>query len=72
MLIGYLLKFLRSVISQLNSDFDHMFGLVNEFCNQKSERSKLNWPNIWGKCWEKGPNRQKNFFLNNTSSGSDD
>ena len=28
----------------LNSDFDHMFGLVTKFCDQKSERSKLNWP----------------------------
>jgi hypothetical protein len=32
------------VISQLNSDFDHMFGLVNGFCDQKSEQSELNWP----------------------------
>jgi hypothetical protein len=43
-LIGYCRKFLRSVISQLNSDFDHMFGLVNGFCDQKSEQSELNWP----------------------------
>jgi hypothetical protein len=35
------------VISQLNSDFDHMFGLVNGFCDQKSEQSELNWPYIY-------------------------
>jgi hypothetical protein len=35
------------VISQLNSDFDHMFGLVNGFCDQKSEQSELNWPIDW-------------------------
>jgi hypothetical protein len=29
----------------LNSDFDHMFGLVNGFCNQKPERSELNRTN---------------------------
>jgi hypothetical protein len=45
MLIGYCQKFLRLVISQLNSDFDHMFELVNGFCDQKSEQSELNWPN---------------------------
>ena len=28
----------------LNFDFDHMFGLVNGFCDQKSERSELNRP----------------------------
>ncbi len=31
-------------IGILNSDFDHMFGLVNGFCDQKSERSELNRP----------------------------
>ena len=25
----------------LNFDFDHMFGLVNGFCDQKSERSEI-------------------------------
>ena len=30
----------------LNSDFDHMFGLANGFCDQKPERSEMNWPNI--------------------------
>jgi hypothetical protein len=29
----------------LNSDFNHMFRLVNGFCNQKPERSELNRPN---------------------------
>jgi len=28
----------------LNSDFDHMFGLANGFCDQKPERSEMNWP----------------------------
>ena len=27
---------------------------------------------IWGECWKKGPNRQKNFFWNNKCSGPDD
>jgi len=31
-------------IGVLNSDFDHMFGLVNGFCDQKPERSEMNWP----------------------------
>ncbi len=30
----------------LNFDFDHMFGLANGFCDQKPERSEMNWPNI--------------------------
>ena len=34
----------------LNSDFDHMFGLANGFCDQKPERSKMNWPNNSGPC----------------------
>jgi len=33
-------------IGVLNSDFDHMFGLVNGFCDQKPERSEMNWPSV--------------------------
>ena len=31
-------------LCQLNYNFDHMVGLVNGFCDQKSERSELNRP----------------------------
>ncbi|GBB88758.1 hypothetical protein RclHR1_15350002 [Rhizophagus clarus] len=37
---------IKNQINVLNSDFDHMFGLVNGFCDQKSEQSELNRPNI--------------------------
>ena len=37
-----MLKFLWTAISQLNSDFDHVFELINGFYDQKSEWSTLN------------------------------
>ncbi len=30
----------------LNFDFDYIFGLTNRFCDQKPERSEMNWPNV--------------------------
>jgi len=44
--MGWLVIVEIFVISDQNSDFDHMLGLVNGFCDQKPERSEMNWPNI--------------------------
>ena len=44
-LIGWSWNFCDQRSKLLNFDFDHMFGLVNGFCDQKSERSELNRQN---------------------------